>query len=502
MNRPSPLFFALLLLTGATVAAPTVASDQPLRPEKALAWKPPEFPIADLHPRIPFLDPAREWERMDVWVPKTPDTGRLPCVVVIYGGGYGEKNMPVKDWRPLLDRGYVVAAPDYALQSRTPVPLCAWDIACAIRHLRTNAEKYRIDPERIGVWGWSAGGWIVQDLFYAGPRRLVSAKWRVDGNRKEEGLFPMLQPGMRLPGPSIRVQAVVSDWGAGKLWDRRTQAPVPWLTPDDPPLLTCYPGERNAATVNPVVLLQRLGIPARGMYGFTKNTHVPDLKTPCTDEEGKPTTWGESIYDYFDATLKAMNTATAPEMIPHGGFIAAGTSVHLLTVHPEGTIHYTLDGSDPDKTSARYDAPLRVQAGDCLKAVVLRPGWKPSRITTGRFRAGPPQPRITTASREFKARIGRPFSVTFEARNAGQARWLAGGKPGETFRQYGGQRFNPPRHIPWMRLDTKSGVLAGTPRHAGVYPVIVSCISRSPGSKEMDPPWSADAILVVVRVEP
>ena len=151
----SILLLAILLAARCSLSAPP--EDQPLRPEQALAWQPKEYPEATLHPRIKFLQPAREWERMDVWVPNEPKDEKLPCVVAVYGGGYGDKGGGfIKDARPLLKRGFVVAAPDYALKTNAAVPLCSWDVANAIRFLRANAKQYRIDPERIGIWGWSA----------------------------------------------------------------------------------------------------------------------------------------------------------------------------------------------------------------------------------------------------------------------------------------------------------------------------------------------------------
>jgi len=154
MRKITLLIVAPILLCGAAIAEDII-----LQPDRALKWKPPVFNNAELHAKIDFLKPKRAWERMDIWVPKSPATRKLPCVVAVYGGGYGDKSGGfVKDFKPLLDRGYVVAAPDYALMTNAPVPLCSWDVANVIRFLRANAEKYRIDPERIGIWGWSAGG--------------------------------------------------------------------------------------------------------------------------------------------------------------------------------------------------------------------------------------------------------------------------------------------------------------------------------------------------------
>jgi len=37
-------------------------------------------------------------------------------------------------------------------------------VKCAIRHLRANATIYKIDPNKIGLWGGSAGGHRVSML--------------------------------------------------------------------------------------------------------------------------------------------------------------------------------------------------------------------------------------------------------------------------------------------------------------------------------------------------
>jgi len=378
------------------------------------------------------------------------------------------------------------------------VPLCAWDVAHAIRYLRAHAERYRIDPERIGVWGWSAGGWIAQDLCYAGPQRMVHAPSEV-GRQKVSRWFPLLQPRPLYADQSVRVQAVVTDWGAEKLWEKRTRAPQPWLSPDDPPLFTCYNGEFAEDLVNPVMLLRKLGVPSRGVYGIRGNTHVPNLRTEAVQESGAKTTWGDSIYEFLQQALQANKTATAPEMIPQGGAIDGTTAVRLLTVHAAGSIHYTLDGAVPDESSPRYQQPIRVVPGQTLRAIVCRSGLKPSRVTTGHFIAGPKPPTIVMPRIAYEARVGQPFRATFTAENADTATWCVGGRTGEHYRQYNGQRFNPPRHIPWLTIDARTGVLSGVPRTAGVYPVMVSCMAQPAGNDKAPPNGDATLIIVTAR---
>jgi hypothetical protein len=275
--------------------------------------------------------------------------------------------------------------------------------------------------------------------------------------------------------------------------------PQAWLSADDPPLLTCYNGPFDRELVNPVMLLRRLGIPARGIYGIQGNTHVPDLRTEATREDGSLTTWGESIYEFFETQLKRVDQATAPEMRPHGGAISESTEVQLLSVHPSSTIHFTLDGTEPSASSTRYDGPMDVKPGQTIRAIVLREGLKPSRITSGTFSAGPPKPTITALSRVYRATVGEPVQINFDAENSTGASWFVGGKTGEHYRYFEGRRFNPPVHIPWIQIDRSTGTLTGTPRCPGVYPLIVSCMTKPPRHNQS--PESGDAILIVIRVD-
>ena len=85
------------------------------------------------------------------------------------------------------------------------------------------------------------------------------------------------------------------------------------------------------------------------------------------------------------------------------------------------------------------------------------------------------------------------------ADNAESATWYVGGRTGEHYRQYDGQCFNPPRHIPWLTVDARTGILSGVPRTAGVYPVIVSCMAKPAGKDNIPPGGDAVLILVTVR---
>lgn len=89
-----------------------------------------------------------------------------PLIVWIHGGGwiYGSRRrLPphlfanaVLDH--MVDAGYAVAAIDYRLAREAGFPGMLLDVKAAIRWLRGRAADFAIEPERVVVWGESAGG--------------------------------------------------------------------------------------------------------------------------------------------------------------------------------------------------------------------------------------------------------------------------------------------------------------------------------------------------------
>lgn len=73
----------------------------------------------------------------------------------------------------LVSHGYVVFVPHYRGSPRFQFPTHIVDLKCAMRALRTRAAELRIDPDRIGVMGASAGGHLAALLGLAG----TSAGW-------------------------------------------------------------------------------------------------------------------------------------------------------------------------------------------------------------------------------------------------------------------------------------------------------------------------------------
>jgi acetyl esterase/lipase/enterochelin esterase-like enzyme len=161
----------------------------------ALAQTPrPRLPDGTkLHADLEYVPGGHERQRLDLYVPAKADAP-LPVIVWVHGGAWmgGGKDGSV----PLsfVGRGYAVASIDYRLSRHAVFPAQIEDCKAAIRWLRANARTYNLDPERIGVWGASAGGHLVALLGTSGGVEDLEGK---GGNADQ----------------SSRVQAVVDFFG-------------------------------------------------------------------------------------------------------------------------------------------------------------------------------------------------------------------------------------------------------------------------------------------------
>jgi acetyl esterase/lipase len=85
--------------------------------------------------------------------------GALPCVVVIHGGAWRAGNRSGHNdvtWK-FAQRGYVSATLSYRFCPKYTAPAQIQDVKAAVRFLRGNAEKFNIDPKKMGAVGFSAG---------------------------------------------------------------------------------------------------------------------------------------------------------------------------------------------------------------------------------------------------------------------------------------------------------------------------------------------------------
>jgi acetyl esterase/lipase len=99
--------------------------------------------------------------KIDILTPAEP--GPHPLVVYLPGGGFvsARRTMAAKQRRYVASAGFVVASIDY----RTTTVGATYhdglsDVAAALDFLRSHAADYAIDPQRVAVWGESAGAYL------------------------------------------------------------------------------------------------------------------------------------------------------------------------------------------------------------------------------------------------------------------------------------------------------------------------------------------------------
>ena len=101
--------------------------------------------------------------KLDIY-PAASGEGRRPLVMLVHGGGFVRGSKSADDTlRPKEDfvaRGLTVVAVDYRFSFETDLEGMLQDLRCATRFLRANAALYNIDPDRFGIMGSSAGGYL------------------------------------------------------------------------------------------------------------------------------------------------------------------------------------------------------------------------------------------------------------------------------------------------------------------------------------------------------
>ena len=123
---------------------------------------PPEVKIDRLKRKwldVPYTDKA-DGQTLDIYLPDTGD-GPYPVIVYIHGGGWFMGHKRAITMEPLfyvLERGYALVSVDYTLSDKAEFPLQVYEVKTAVRWLRRQAKQYRLLPERVALWGDSAGG--------------------------------------------------------------------------------------------------------------------------------------------------------------------------------------------------------------------------------------------------------------------------------------------------------------------------------------------------------
>lgn len=108
-----------------------------------------------------YANDGKEYHNLDIYLPTSPKPA-YKAIVVIYGSAWFGNNMKQSVLEPigkqLLESGFAVIAINHRSSFDAAYPAQINDVKAAIRFVRANADKYKIDASFIGITGFSSGG--------------------------------------------------------------------------------------------------------------------------------------------------------------------------------------------------------------------------------------------------------------------------------------------------------------------------------------------------------
>ena len=180
--------------------------------------------------------------------------GPFPAIVFLFGGSWvmGSRHQYSDQIRLAAEKGYVGVTIDYQLnrmkdgKPTAPFPTQVYDANCAIQWLRSNAEDYKIDRNRIGVVGYSAGGHIALMVALTEPADFWDESCgEVDTSSRVKaavGLAPPIDLTGTFASPltGVGVTEYLGGTAEEKLEAYLQASPIHYVSEDDPPCSNHY----------------------------------------------------------------------------------------------------------------------------------------------------------------------------------------------------------------------------------------------------------------------
>lgn len=173
-------------------------------------------------------------------------------VLFMVSGGW------VSTWRPpeqfkayfssLLDKGFTVFAVRHGSSPRYKVPEAYADVTRAVRYIRLNAEELGVDPDRLGVYGGSAGGHLSLMLGTNSDEGDADAKDSIEQTSSRVAAVVAYFPPVdlrQITGPNDRFPALDFD---ASLAD--SVSPILYVSDDDPPTLLVHGTDDTLVPLN------------------------------------------------------------------------------------------------------------------------------------------------------------------------------------------------------------------------------------------------------------
>ena len=356
-----------IVVPTATVAAAPAAPAAAAAPQGAPPGPPPGGaggPPKVITPTLTNIayTPISGTQVLDLYLPE--GNGPFPVVVNIHPGGFftGDKNMvPGNPGKAMLKAGYAIASINYRLSGEATFPAAVQDAKAAVRFLRANAAKYKLNPDKIAAFGQSAGGNLASMLGTAGD------------------VPEFDDPKLGNAGVSSRVQAVINWFGPNdfSVMDAQARAqgcaasdqthsaadspeskylgvavpsspelvkkanPMTYITKDDPPFLV-QKGDQDCTIAIENTKMLADALTAAGMdvhYDLLKGIGHGDgfgSTTPIFESESN----SQALVDFLNTKLKVQAPASAAKAptsaAPTATSAGAATAAPTQSLLPAG----------------------------------------------------------------------------------------------------------------------------------------------------------------------
>ena len=182
----------------------------------------------------------------DVYRPE--GEGPYPAILVVHGGSWtrGNRSRMARVAERLAGSGYTAVSVDYRLAPAHRFPAPVYDCKAAVRWIRDHADDLRVDPERVGGFGYSSGAHLVAMLATTTPNDGLEgdAPPGAPSSRIQAAVLGGTPTDLRRFPPSLALRRFLGGSEA-ELPDLYAFAsPITHVSSDDPPMFL-YHGERD-----------------------------------------------------------------------------------------------------------------------------------------------------------------------------------------------------------------------------------------------------------------
>ena len=249
----------------------------------------------------------------------TPTNANGYGVISVISGGWFSAHDAIRanNFAPLLKRGYTVFAVVHGSQPKFTVTEITEDLHRAVRFVRHHADKYKVNADKLGITGGSAGGHLSLTLGTQGSKGAADAKDPVDRETSAVQCVACFFPPTDFlnygkPGESALGEGILANFkpafgeipksGEAKQKYGREISPIYFVTSNMPPSLILH-GDADVL------------VPIQQAETFVKRAEDVGAKARLVVKKGEAHGWKDWISDitlfadWFDEHLRGIKKA-------------------------------------------------------------------------------------------------------------------------------------------------------------------------------------------------